>query len=87
MNKKESITAILGVSLLVVLFVCHINLSANLRFNFELIHSLATTPKPGMLKIEIWINSISCTLQFFVLAFLFFLFAHWSGQTCASCPN
>ncbi|XP_061992717.1 xylan glycosyltransferase MUCI21-like [Rosa rugosa] len=50
MNKKESITAILGVSLLVVLFVCHINLSANLRFNFELIHSLATTPKPDIFK-------------------------------------
>lgn len=71
MKKKESIAAVLAVSLLVMLFVCHINLSENLKLNFELIQSLATTPKPGMLQIETWINLISCTLHFFVLFSLF----------------
>ncbi|XP_004298399.1 PREDICTED: uncharacterized protein LOC101295515 isoform X1 [Fragaria vesca subsp. vesca] len=50
MKKKESIAAVLVVSLLVMLFVCHINLSENLKLNFELIQSLATTPKPGIFK-------------------------------------
>ncbi|XP_050374400.1 xylan glycosyltransferase MUCI21-like [Argentina anserina] len=50
MKKIESKTAIMGVSLLVMLFVWHINLSENLRLDFELIRSLAATPKPDNFK-------------------------------------
>lgn len=75
MNKKDSIAAILCVAMLVVLFVCHVNLSANLRFNFELIHSLTTTRGPGMHQIEN-LDQFSCKhyVQFLFLLFFSFSF-------------